>query len=48
MFVIEPVEPSWAFRSWEGGKRPARGFRYSSDANDVWLSPAAMKEMAGD
>jgi len=47
MFVIEPVEPSWAFRRWEG-KRPARGFRYSSDANDVWLSPAAMREMAGE
>jgi UDP-N-acetylglucosamine 4,6-dehydratase/5-epimerase len=48
MFVIEPVEPSWAFRAREGGKRLARGFRYSSDANDVWLSPAAMKEMAGE
>jgi len=47
MFVIEPVEPSWAFRRWEG-KRPARGFRYSSDTNDVWLSPAAMREMAGE
>jgi UDP-N-acetylglucosamine 4,6-dehydratase len=47
MFVIEPVEPSWAFRRW-GGKRPARGFRYSSDANDVWLSPAAMREMVGE
>jgi len=48
MFVIEPVEPSWAYRAWEDGKRLARGFRYSSDANDVWLSPAAMKEMAGE
>jgi len=47
MFVIEPVEPSWAFRRWEG-KRPARGFRYSSDANDVWLAPAAMKEMTDE
>jgi UDP-N-acetylglucosamine 4,6-dehydratase len=48
MFVIEPVEPSWAYRAWEGGKRPTRGFRYSSDANDVWLSPAVMKGMAGE
>ena len=48
MFVIEPVDPSWGFRGWEGGKRPARGFRYSSDANDVWLSPDQMKELCGD
>jgi UDP-N-acetylglucosamine 4,6-dehydratase len=48
MFVIEPLYPSWSFAAWEGGKRPARGFRYSSDANDVWLSPAQMKELAGD
>jgi Polysaccharide biosynthesis protein len=48
MFIVEPVEPSWAYRSREGGKRPARGFRYSSDANDIWLSPAAMREMASE
>ncbi len=48
MFVIEPVDPAWGFRGWEGGKRPARGFRYSSDANDVWLSPGQMKELCGD
>ena len=48
MFVIEPLYPSWTFRSWEGGKRPAPGFRYSSDANSVWLSPAEMRELIGD
>ena len=48
MFVIEPIYPSWGFAGWEGGKRPARGFRYSSDANDVWLSPDQMKALAGD
>jgi UDP-N-acetylglucosamine 4,6-dehydratase len=48
MFVIEPVNPAWGGRSWEGGKRPARGFRYSSDANDVWLSPDQMKELCGE
>jgi UDP-N-acetylglucosamine 4,6-dehydratase/5-epimerase len=48
MFIIEPVEPSWAYRAREGGKRPARGFRYSSDANDIWLSAAAMREMASE
>src|SRR6266705_1783363 len=48
MFVIEPVDPAWGFRGSEGGKRPARGFRYSSDANDVWLSPDQMKELCGE
>jgi UDP-N-acetylglucosamine 4,6-dehydratase/5-epimerase len=48
MFVLEPLYPSWSFRAWEGGKRPAPGFRYSSDANSVWLSPAEMKELIGD
>ena len=48
MFVLEPTYPSWAFRPWEGGKRPARGFRYSSDTNDTWLAPAEMKELIGD
>jgi UDP-N-acetylglucosamine 4,6-dehydratase len=48
MFVIEPLDPSWGYQSREGGKRPVRGFRYSSDTNDVWLSPAAMKDLAGE
>ena len=48
MFVLEPLYPSWAFRAWEGGKRPAPGFRYSSDSNSVWLSPAEMQELIGD
>jgi len=49
MFVIEPLDPSWGgYLSREGGKRPARGFRYSSDTNDTWLSPAQMKELAGE
>jgi len=47
MFVIEPVDPSWAFKRWDG-KRPARGFRYSSDTNDAWLSPAAMMELCDE
>jgi UDP-N-acetylglucosamine 4,6-dehydratase/5-epimerase len=46
MFVVEPIYPSWAFKSWEHGRRPAPGFRYSSDANDHWLSAAEMKELS--
>jgi UDP-N-acetylglucosamine 4,6-dehydratase len=48
MFVIEPVEPSWGYAAWTGGKRPARGFRYSSDMNTTWLSQAEMKELSGE
>ena len=47
MFVVEPIYPSWAFASWERGKRPAPGFRYSSDTNDTWLSLEQMKAFAG-
>jgi UDP-N-acetylglucosamine 4,6-dehydratase/5-epimerase len=47
MFVIEPVDPAWGYTRWDGGKRPAPGFRYSSDTNDAWLGPAEMKELCG-
>jgi len=46
MFVLEPIYPSWSFGSREGGKRPAPGFRYSSDTNEVWFSRREMLEMA--
>jgi UDP-N-acetylglucosamine 4,6-dehydratase len=45
MFVLEPVFPSWTTVPWEGGKRPASGFRYSSDANQSWLSRAEMQDL---
>jgi UDP-N-acetylglucosamine 4,6-dehydratase len=46
MFVLEPIYPSWSFSSREGGKRPAPGFRYSSDTNQVWFSRPEMQELA--
>ena len=46
MFVIEPIYPSWKFMNWSSGKRPAAGFRYSSDANSEWLSVDQMRELA--
>ena len=46
MFAIEPIYPSWPFRSREGGKPPATGFRYSSETNDWWFSEAEMRGMA--
>jgi UDP-N-acetylglucosamine 4,6-dehydratase len=48
MFVLEPIYPSWAFAGLEGGQRPGAGFRYSSEANKHWLSPAEMQELARD
>jgi UDP-N-acetylglucosamine 4,6-dehydratase len=48
MFLLEPIYPSWAFRSLEGGKRPGAGFRYSSDTNGWWLAPAEMRELMRD
>ncbi len=45
MFVIEPIYPSWTFETREGGKRPISGFRYSSDTNQAWLSPADMRTL---
>jgi UDP-N-acetylglucosamine 4,6-dehydratase/5-epimerase len=48
MFVLEPLYPSWTFTSRVGGKRPAPGFRYSSDTNSMWLSHAEMKDLIGD
>jgi UDP-N-acetylglucosamine 4,6-dehydratase len=46
MFVVEPVDPAWAYDGWTGGTRPAPGFRYSSDANGWWLSGEEMKRFA--
>jgi UDP-N-acetylglucosamine 4,6-dehydratase/5-epimerase len=46
-FVIEPLYPSWTpAKSWEGGKRPRPGFRYSSETNDKKLSLDEMKALA--
>jgi len=45
MFLLEPIYPSWAFRSREGGKRPGAGFRYASDTNTWWLSAQEMREL---
>ncbi|HEV2054693.1 MAG TPA: UDP-N-acetylglucosamine 4,6-dehydratase (inverting) [Methylomirabilota bacterium] len=45
MFVLEPLYPSWPFGSRDGGKRPAAGFRYSSDTNQTWFTRPEMQEM---
>jgi UDP-N-acetylglucosamine 4,6-dehydratase len=46
-FVIEPLYPSWtAATTWEGGKRPPAGFRYTSEAEDNKLSLDEMRALA--
>lgn len=44
MYVIEPEDGSWGFTHWEG-KRPPENFRYTSDTNKAWLSPAQLRSL---
>src|SRR5437899_894389 len=44
-FVIEPEHPFWSREKSLGGKPLPAGFRYTSDGNSVWLTPARLKEM---
>jgi FlaA1/EpsC-like NDP-sugar epimerase len=37
-YVIFPEFPSWRMEPYTGGTPVADGFRYSSDANDEWLT----------
>jgi UDP-N-acetylglucosamine 4,6-dehydratase len=48
MFVLEPLYPSWPFKSREGGKHPAPGFRYSSDTNQAWFTRPEMQGLTDD
>jgi UDP-N-acetylglucosamine 4,6-dehydratase len=42
-FIIEPELPFWDARQIRGGRRIKEGFRYSSEANGEWLSPAEIR-----
>jgi len=44
MFVIEPEDAQWGFAHWEGG-HPKENWRYSSDTNSEWISPAQFREL---
>jgi UDP-N-acetylglucosamine 4,6-dehydratase len=42
------IEPEYAFKGdmhWTGGKPVLEGFRYTSDENDEWLTPASLRKM---
>jgi UDP-N-acetylglucosamine 4,6-dehydratase len=45
MYIVEPTHPWWKDWEWEGGTPMPEGFRYSSDSNKKWLSPAQLKEI---
>jgi UDP-N-acetylglucosamine 4,6-dehydratase len=42
-YVIHPEFPSWRAEPYAGGAPVLDGFRYSSDANDQWLTPAELR-----
>ena len=48
MFVVKPLHPWWSERDWSQGRAPAEGFRYSSDANEEWLTIDALRELVGE
>jgi UDP-N-acetylglucosamine 4,6-dehydratase len=41
-FVIEPLFSEWERQQWTGGKELHDSFKYVSDSNDRWLSPAEL------
>ena len=47
-FVIMPQHATWKREPPVGGEPLPDGFRYSSDANDLWLTPEQLAEMAKD
>jgi len=42
LFVIEPLFSEWERQPWTGGKELRDNFKYGSDSNDRWLSPAEL------
>jgi len=45
MFVIQPTHPWWRSDNWVHAKPLPEGFRYSSDANDRWLTRRELEEL---
>jgi UDP-N-acetylglucosamine 4,6-dehydratase len=44
-YLIYPEFPSWRSAPYGGGEPVADGFRYSSDANDAWLTAEELRAM---
>ncbi len=45
MYVIQPSHPWWTSENWVNGTPLPEGFRYSSDANDRWLTRRELEEL---
>jgi UDP-N-acetylglucosamine 4,6-dehydratase len=45
MYIIQPSHPWWKSENWVNAKPLPEGFRYSSDANDCWLTRRELKEL---
>jgi UDP-N-acetylglucosamine 4,6-dehydratase/5-epimerase len=45
MYVIQPAHPWWKSENWAMGKALREGFRYSSDANERWLTRAQLEDL---
>jgi UDP-N-acetylglucosamine 4,6-dehydratase len=45
MYVIQPVHSWWRQENWNGARVLPDGFRYTSDANPHWLTPAELQEL---
>ncbi len=45
MYLIQPTHPSWPTGEWKGVKPVSPDFRYSSDANNKWLTVDELKRI---
>lgn len=45
MFVIQPAHSWWKKESWSNARRPAEGFRYTSDSNSKWMTAEDLYEL---
>jgi UDP-N-acetylglucosamine 4,6-dehydratase len=45
MYVIQPSHPWWKSENWVNAKPLREGFRYSSDANERWLTRLELEEL---
>jgi|SRR5688572_1300549 len=45
MYVIEPVQPRWAYKPWTEGHRLPSGYSYASDTNEHFLTPSEMRAL---
>ncbi len=47
MYVIRPNHPWWSADNWKNALPVPEGFRYTSDANERWLTAADLQEFIG-